>query len=170
MGCMSAIKVIAQNPVIQDTETPSDSGNAGRQAADGTKDDRRQTRSDTDPPPDSGHMVATNDTATTTPAVMNPAWMEVANADFHLGEMLAALFDADAAGRAAIKDTAINYYDAIDMSVDDKATAAYVAASAHSDLGDRPNGLLWITRALELKPGERSFLELRTALQPGREP
>ncbi len=88
MGRMSTIKVIAQNPVIQDTETPSDSGNAGRQAADGTKDDRRQTRSDTDPPPDSGHMVATNDTATTTPAVMNPAWMEVANADFHLGDRL----------------------------------------------------------------------------------
>ncbi len=96
--------------------------------------------------------------------------MEVANADFHLGEMLAALFDAAAAGRAAIKDTAIAYYDAIGMSVVDKATAAYVAASAYGDLGDRPNGLLWITRALELKPGERSFLDLRTALQRGREP
>lgn len=115
-------------------------------------------------------MVATDDTATTTPAVTSPAWMEVANADFHLGEMLAALFDADAEGRAAIKDTAIAYYDAIAMSVDDKATAAYVAASANSDLGDRRNGLLWITRAPELQPGERSFLELRTALQRGREP
>lgn len=115
-------------------------------------------------------MVATDDAATTTPAVTSPAWMEAANADFHLGEMLAALFDADAEGRAAIKDTAIAYYDAIDMSVDDKATAAYVAASANSDLGDRRNGLLWITRAPELQPGERSFLELRTALQRGREP
>ncbi len=155
-----SLNQIAQNPVIQDTETPSDSGNAGRRAANNTKDDHSQTQRDADPPQDSGQMVATDDTGTTTPAATNPAWMEVANADFHLGEMLAALFDAAAAGRAAIKDTAIAYYDAIGMSVVDKATAAYVAASAHSDLGDRPNGLLWITRALELKPGERSFLEL----------
>ncbi len=83
---------IAQNPVIQDTETRSDSGNAGR-----------------------------ND-------------------------------------------------DAIGMSIDDQAAAAYVAASASGDRGERPNGLLWITRALELTSGERSCLEPRNALQRGREP
>ena len=55
-----SLNPIAQNPVIQDTETPSDSGNAGRQGADSTKDDRRQTQSDTDPPPDSGQLVATS--------------------------------------------------------------------------------------------------------------
>ncbi len=87
-----SLNQIAQNPVIQDTETRSDSGNAGRN------------------------------------------------------------------------------YDAIGMYIDDQAAAAYVAASANGDRGDRPNGLLWITRALELTPGERSILELRNALQRVREP
>jgi hypothetical protein len=120
---------IAQNGVTQDTETPFDSGNAG-QAADNTRDGSRQTQTDTDPPPDSGQMVATDNTATTSPALTNPS-------AFHLGEMLAMLFNAGAAG------------------------------SAYNNLRDRPNGLLWMTRALEPKPGEGSFVALQAAFQGG---
>ncbi len=121
---------IAQNGVTQDTETPFDSGNAELQAADNTRDGSRQTQSDTDPPPDSGQMVATDNTATTSPALTNPS-------AFHLGEMLAMLFKAGAAG------------------------------SAYNNLRDRPNGLLWMTRALEPKPGEGSFVALQAAFQGG---
>ncbi len=121
---------IAQNGVTQDTETPFDSGNAELQAADNTRDGSRQTQTDADPPPDSGQMVATDNTATTSPALTNPS-------AFHLGEMLAVLFDAGAAG------------------------------SAYNNLRDRPNGLLWMTRALEPKPGQASFGALQAAFQGG---
>ncbi len=162
---------IAQNGVTQDTETPFDSGNAGLQAADNTRDGSRQTQTDTDPPPDSGQMVATEDTTTTLPAVTNPAWMDVAAADDHLVNLLLEVDSTSTTQELeAIRDTSILYFNAIGISDADQGTAAYVAALALQALGDRQTALNWVRRALQIKPGDNSAQVLLEALERGGNP
>ncbi len=158
---------IAQDSVTQDTETPSDAGNAGLLAADNRQDDRRQTR--TDPAPDSGQTVATGDTATTTATVPNPAWMDLAVASDRLVDLLLSVDDTATTRRLeGIRDTSVMYYDAIGISDDDRATAAYVAALAFHKLRDLSPALDWIDRALQQKPDDKSFLAQRTVIQRER--
>jgi serine/threonine protein kinase len=173
-GGVDSTGQMAQNPVTRDTESDSGAGEGSR--SEGTRTSPNQQRgaptSTTNPPQDSGPEMTstrTEDTAMTAPAPANPAWMTLP-AGNHLGDLLAALFDEDDAGRAAIRDTAIFYYDAAGISDQDKATAAYVAASAYRDLGDRSNALDWVHKAIQLNPEDRSAQILLQALERGGNP
>ena len=164
---------MGQNPVTPDTATDTGTGDGSPREDTSPPPGGRRSPIETEtanPPANSGRKmisVETEDSLITIPAPTNPAWMSLAGADKHLGDLVARLFDETDAGRTAIRDTAIAYYNAVGISDGDKATAAYTAALAYSDLGDRLNGLDWVNRALRLDPGNESFGALKTILERG---
>lgn len=164
---------MAQDPVTQNTATDAGTGEGSRpeETVPPPSEQQRLAQRDANvAAADRGREMTTTrteDSAITTLARTNPAWMSLAGADEHLGDLVARVFDETDAGRTAIRDTAIAYYDAVGISDRDKATAAYAAALAYSDLGDRLNGLDWVGRALLLRPNYQLFQALKTILERG---
>ncbi len=159
---------IAQDLVTQNNATDSGTGDGSRPEDAGPPPGGGQSLAETgadNPPGNGGREMISAETEAS--LITNPDWMSLAGADEHLGDLVARVFDETDAGRTAIRDTAIAYYNAVGISDRDKATAAYTAASAYSDLGDRLNGLDWVNRALRLDPGNESFVRLKTILERG---
>jgi serine/threonine-protein kinase len=102
----------------------------------------------------------------TDPTPTNPAWLVPTGADDHLLDMLFRL-DEEGNDHLAVRDTAVAYFNAFDMSTKDKATAAYVAAIAFSKSDDRVNALDWARRALREEPGSAAYQELVNSLNRG---
>jgi hypothetical protein len=100
------------------------------------------------------------------PAPTNPAWLVPAGADEHLLNMLFRLDEASN-DHAAVRDTAVAYFNAAGMAAKDKATAAYVAAIAFGELSDRLNALEWARRALSEEPGSTAYQQLVNDLSRG---
>jgi serine/threonine-protein kinase len=100
------------------------------------------------------------------PASTNPAWLIPTGADDHLLDMLFRLDDAGN-DHAAVRDTAVAYYNAFGMSDKDKATAAYVAAIAFSKSNDRVSALDWARRAVTEDPGSTAYQQLVNDLSRG---
>ena len=175
-GAVDSLGQMGQDPVTQNTAADTGTGDGSRPEGAGTPPGGGQSLAETgaDNPPGNGgrEMISaeTEDSLITITAPTNPAWMSLAGADEHLGDLVARVFDETEAGRTAIRDTAIAYYNAVGISDRDKATAAYTAASAYQDLGDRLNGLDWVNRALRLDPGNESFVALKTILERGENP
>ena len=100
------------------------------------------------------------------PAPTNPAWLVPTGADDHLLDMLFRLDEADN-DHAAVRDSAIAYFNATGMTDHDRATAAYVAAIAFSKSNDRVNALDWARRALGAEPGSNAYQQLVNSLSRG---
>ena len=79
------------------------------------------------------------------------------------------LFRLDEASNdhAAVRDTAVAYFNATGMAAKDKATAAYVVAIAFSKSNDRLNALEWARRALSEEPGSTAYQQLVDDLSRG---
>ena len=153
---------IAQDPVTQNTESVSDTSEASR------PEETVPPLSESGRDQQNRELAAsgTEDT-TTTPASANPAWIVLDRAEEHLLDLL---FSADGGSQAtweAVRDTAVLYHDAVGITDADRATAAYVVASAYEALGDRVTGLDWVGRALRLRPDDQSFQALKTILERG---
>jgi serine/threonine-protein kinase len=100
------------------------------------------------------------------PTSTNPAWLVPTGADDHLMDMLFRLDEASN-DHAAVRDSAIAYFNAIGMTDHDKATAAYVAAIAFSKSNDRVNALDWARRAVSEEPGSTAYRQLVNDLSRG---
>ena len=100
------------------------------------------------------------------PIPRNPAWLVPAGADEHLLDMLFRLDEASN-DHAAVRDTAVAYFNAAGMAAKDKATAAYVAAIAFSKSNDRLNALEWARRAMSEEPGSTAYQQLVNDLSRG---
>jgi len=163
---------IAQEPVTQNTETVSDTGEASRpeETVPPLGESGRAQQNRSLPAADSGREVTatrTEDPETTTPAQTNPAWMSLAGVEDHLFDLVVRLDGASSQTLEAVRDTAVFYYDAEGLDDANRALAAYVAATAFSLLGDRPTALDWIQRSLALNPDDGAAQTLLQALERG---
>jgi serine/threonine-protein kinase len=162
---------IARDPVTQNTETVSDTGEGSRPGdAVVPPSEQRQAQRDRGVPADSGQEVTgtrTDDPETTTPARANPAWMSLAGAEDHLVDLVIRLEGASPQTVEMARDTAVFYYDAEGLDDVNRALAAYVAATASDQLGDRATALDWIRLSVTLNPDDNAAQTLLQALERG---
>jgi hypothetical protein len=162
-----------QDPVTQNTETVSETGEGSPSERIGTPPggQQRPARGDVDiAAADSGRetrSIGTEDSATTTPARANPPWMSLAGAEDHLIDLFISLDGASSQTVEAVRDTAVFYYDAVGIDDVNRALAAFVGATAYNQLGDRSTALDWIRRSLALNPDDDAAQTLLQALQRG---
>jgi serine/threonine-protein kinase len=165
---------IAQDPVTQDTEPDTSTGEGSRpeETSPPPGDQERSARRDSNlPAAGSGREMTstpTEDSVITTPERVNPGWMSLDRAEDHLVELLISLDEAPASTLEAVRDTATSYYNALGIGDVDRATAAYVTAQAFGELGDSENALLWARRALDLDPDNVAYQGYVTSLQGGQ--
>ncbi|GIW51601.1 MAG: hypothetical protein KatS3mg081_0956 [Gemmatimonadales bacterium] len=67
-----------------------------------------------------------------------------------------------------IIDTAEAYFNLPDISIEDKAFAAYVIANAYAEINDLREALRWAREALRLQPNKESYQALVQAFERGR--
>jgi len=93
--------------------------------------------------------------------------MALDRAEDHLVDLVIALDGASRPTLEAVRDTASDYYHAVGIDDKNKALAAFVAASACNDLGDRSNALNWVRRSTALNPDDNAAQTLLQALERG---
>jgi serine/threonine-protein kinase len=64
-----------------------------------------------------------------------------------------------------VRDSALKFYRAAGISAKDKAYASFVVGQAYFSLKDRPGGCEWIRTAVDLAPGDNTYLGVRAQCQ-----
>ncbi|GBD31254.1 Serine/threonine-protein kinase PknB [bacterium HR33] len=157
--------------VTQDTASTAGQGaaSAGGVKREGTEAASRTTTTATATQAPSGGAPATGTppgrTGTPEPGIV----VNAATAS----DWLMAKFDLLAGGSVAhlvpgIIDTAMAYFNLPDISIEDKAFAAYVIANAYAEIADRQETLRWAREALRLQPNKESYQALVQAFERGR--
>jgi len=163
---------IGQDPVTQNTETVSDTGEGSpsEEIVPPLGEQQRLAQRDGNvSAADSGRETSRiEDSATTTPARTNPEGISLERAEEDLLDLLISLDEASTQTLEAARETATLYYNAVGIGDIDRAMAAYVTAQAFGQLGDRANALRWALRARDLDPNNNSYQAYVTSLQEGQ--